>query len=619
MCAAPSRRLSCGLPLGWIAGPYCSDYQEAELGAVDTSIIVAYFVAMLGLGCWYQRRAADSLGSYFLGDQRIPWLALAMSGSVSNFDITGTMWIVALISLFGMKSMWNHWMWGFLMGAFFLSYMGKWIRRSNVMTGAEWMLTRFGEGKEGVAARSRLRLNGGGHDGWICRLRISGDRQIRRRSTSTPTHGVCAIAIFAITTTYVMLGGLYSVVITDVIQTVILTMAAILIMFVAYSQLTPAAIAAKLPSDWASLTPPWRLDAEMARTLPSDYGVYECFGALVIVWVMKGLLLNLGGPAQMYDFQRFLAARNPRDAAKVGAAWSLFLIVRWGMATGIALLAIVGIGNVTDPEQVMPVVLQEYLPVGVRGLVIAGLLAAFMSTFSSTVNGGASYIIRDLWQPLVRPDAGDRELIRASYVATLAIVVVGTLIGVNSGSIRSVFDWIMGALGAAFVIPNVLRWYWWRLNGLGYAIGTVAGLAMSLAVPFFDELAPLYVSFPLICTVSLIATLAGTWLTRPTNERVLIAFYENVRPFGFWAPIQRASSVPVRQLRGEGIGLAVFNVLTSMVAIFCAYVAPMYLVSHYHGPAILCAVLAVAAAVVLKFSWYDQLPKAEDALVSKSG
>ena len=85
----------------------------------------------------------------------------------------------------------------------------------------------------------------------------------------------------------------------------------------------------------------------------------------------------------MYDFQRFLAAKDPRDAAKVGASWSFFLIVRWGMAMGIALLALTGFGDqqAVDAEQVMPMVLQHYLPIGLRGIVIAGLLAAFMSTF----------------------------------------------------------------------------------------------------------------------------------------------------------------------------------------------------------------------------------------------
>lgn len=121
--------------------------------AVDWIIVAVYFAAMIALGFWYQRRASRDLNAYFLGDKSIHWLALAMSGSVSNFDITGTMWIVSILFVLGFKSMWHHWMWGFLMGAFFLAYMGKWVRRSNVMTAAEWMLTRFGRGPAGVFAR----------------------------------------------------------------------------------------------------------------------------------------------------------------------------------------------------------------------------------------------------------------------------------------------------------------------------------------------------------------------------------------------------------------------------------------------------------------------------------
>ena len=120
----------------------------------DFCIIVVYFAIVIGLGFWYRKRASKDLGAYFLGGKSIHWLGLAMSGSVSNFDITGTMWIISILYVLGMKSMWHHWMWGFLMGAFFLSYMGKWVRRSNVMTAAEWMKTRFGSDVGGNLARS---------------------------------------------------------------------------------------------------------------------------------------------------------------------------------------------------------------------------------------------------------------------------------------------------------------------------------------------------------------------------------------------------------------------------------------------------------------------------------
>lgn len=577
---------------------------------LDTAIVVLYFVAMLGLGFWYQRKAAQNLDSYFLGGKQIHWLALAMSGSVSNFDITGTMWIVALITLFGMKSMWNHWMWGFLMGAFFLSFMGKWIRRSNVMTGAEWMITRFGRDHEGVTARSAYALMAVVTMVGFVGYAFQGIGKFISIYIDVPP-AWCAIAIFVVTTTYVMLGGLYSVVITDVIQTIILTAAAIVIMVVAYQHATPAEIAEKMPDDWASLQPVWHFDAATVERLQgTGYEVYELFGALLIVWVLKGLLLNLGGPAQMYDFQRFLAARDPRDAAKVGASWSVFLVVRWGMAMGIALLAVVGIGNISDPEQVMPLVLQEYLPVGIRGIVIAGLLAAFMSTFSSTVNSGASYVVNDLWKPLLRPDASDDQLIRASYLATISIVAVGTAIGFTSSSIRGVFDWIMGALGAAFLVPNCLRWYWWRLNGYGYAIGTVAGLIVSLIVPFVRAMDPMYVSFPVVSVVSLVGTLLGTWFTAPTNREVLKQFYRRVRPFGVWGPIRQEvqSEGDSPGLKSESLALALVNTLLALVMIGSAYLAPMYLVGHKHLPALVCAALVLAAGLVLKSTWYHNLP-----------
>jgi len=586
---------------------------------IDYAIIVLYFVAVIGTGFWYQRRASQNIESYFLGGKRIHWLALAMSGSVSNFDITGTMWIVTLITLFGMKSMWNHWMWGFLMGAFFLAFMGKWIRRSNVMTGAEWMVTRFGDGRDGFTARIAYTLMAVVTVAAFIGYAFQGIGKFTSVYIDVDPR-ICATAIFAITTLYVLLGGLYSVVITDVIQTIVLTIGSIVIAVVAYVTVSPETIAGSVSSDWTSIVPVWRLgSAELSNVMKFDeaagtsYAAYELFGALVLVWVAKGLVLNMGGPAQMYDFQRFLAAKNPRDAAKVGAAWSGFLVVRWAMAMGIALLAVTGALQVSDPEKFMPAVLEKYLWVGIRGMVIAGLLAAFMSTFSSTVNSGASYLVRDLWQPLLRRGASDRHLVRAGYVATLLIVLVGTLIGLTVSSIGAIFSWIMMELGAAFAIPNLLRWYWWRMNAWGYAVGTLVGLAGAIVVPFLPNAPPLYVTFPAICGLSLVATLLGALLTKPTDQTILVKFYESVRPFGAWGHIRQRANPPEAKSDGasESLWLAAVNVVLGGIAILSMYLFPMYLVGHWHGYAAVCFALAAAAVVTLYFTWYRMLPEAD--------
>ncbi len=577
------------------------------MGLVDYAVIALYFAAVIGLGFWYRKRASRNLESYFLGGKRMHWLALAMSGSVSNFDITGTMWIVSLLFVMGMKSMWIHWMWGCMMGAFCLAYMGKWVRRSKVMTGAEWMVTRFGNDRGGVVARTAYAVMAIITLASFIGYAFQGIGKFASVYVGLAP-ATCALIIIGITTLYVLLGGLYSVVVTDVVQTVILTFASILIAVVAYTRLTPDLLERTLPTGWASLAPQWRIE-EFAGT---DHAQYEFLGALVIVWVLKGLLLNAGGPAQMYDFQRFLAARDSRDAAKIGAAWSLFLVVRWGMAMGIVLLALAGVAHVTDPEKVMPAVLQEYLPAGVRGFVIAGLLAAFMSTFSSTVNSGASYIVRDIWQRFFRPEADQRSLVRSSYVATVAIVVAGILIGFQAKSIAQIWNWMMMALGAGVIMPNVLRWYWWRMNGWGYAAGTLAGIAFSL-VALFAPQAPMFTVFVPICVGSLLASVVTAMATRPVDEPILVAFYETVRPFGLWSPIRaRARLVPeTTGDTSESALRAVINTCLGIVAISGYYLFPMYLVGHWHARAALWLGAALLATATLAVTWYRYLPPKE--------
>jgi Na+/proline symporter len=593
--------------------------------SLDIVIIVFYFFIVIGLGFWYRRRASRSLEAYFLGGRKLHWLALAMSGAVSNFDITGTMWIVSILFVLGIKSMWHHWMWGFLMGAFFLAYIGKWVSRSKVLTAAEWMKTRFGEDAGGRFARTAnalmailtqasflgyafqgigkfaavyIPLESLGHSTripWLRTMLTSYEPQ------------VLAVSIISLTTLYVLLGGLYGVVFTDVVQTIILTISGLSIAGIAWSKLDATTLA-KLPDNFASLRVPWRIP-EFSGTSNAHF---EFFGALVIVWILKGLLMNAGGPAQMYDFQRFLAARNERDAAKVGAAWSVFLVVRWAMVMGIALLALTGTMGVSDSERVMPLVLRDFLPIGLRGLVIAGLLAAFMSTFSSTVNSGASFIVRDIWQPLFGRKKTEEQSIKFSYAATVLLVLLGILIGFQGRSIADIWNWMMMALGAGIIVPNVLRWYWWRMNGWGYAMGTFGGIVFPLGALLFDDL-PDYYGFPLIVMASLLMSVLGSLSTQPVKKEILVKFYRSVRPFGAWRPIREEAGLSSEELskKSENATRALANVILGMIAICGAYLFPMFLVGHWYTRAMLWLCVGSAAAIALKFTWYDHLPGRE--------
>ena len=198
-----------------------------------------------------------------------------MSGAVSNFDITGTMWMVSVVFLVGMKSWWHFQMAGFMLPAFGLAYIAKWVRRSNVLTGAEWMITRFGDDRGGRVARysyaslavvtctsfigyafqgigkfAKVYLPLGGMADYL---------PIARETLVTHEGNILALLIFTVTTPYIVLGGLFGVVITDCIQTLILGMAALLISYIAYTSLSPGLLESKLPEDFNSLIPVWRM------------------------------------------------------------------------------------------------------------------------------------------------------------------------------------------------------------------------------------------------------------------------------------------------------------------------------------------------------------------------
>ena len=400
-----------------------------QLSALDQIIVVVYLAAIMSIGFAMKRKAAKGMSSYFLGGRQLPWWALAMSGSSSYFDITGTMWIVSTFIALGLKGMWVHWLWGFPITAFYLAFMGKWIRRSNAMTGAEWMKTRFGNSKAGDIARLSYTL--------FAVLTISallGYSAIGMGKFGaiflpfSPT--VCAVLILGVTGLYVILGGFHGIVRVEIVQTIVLSAGAIVFSIIGYMHFDSAAFASKIPASWQDIMPSIR--PESFQGLVSGGTDYSFFGALVAVWVAKGLLLCLSGPEQLYDFQRFLAAKDERDASKLGALWGAIHTVRWCFAMAIAVMAIMGIGNAAldeklraDPETALPLIIGSMLPVGLVGFMLAALLSGFLATFSSTVNGGAAYLVKDVFQRYIKPDASDKTLVRASYISSALLIVIG--------------------------------------------------------------------------------------------------------------------------------------------------------------------------------------------------
>jgi len=566
------------------------------LGAIDISIIAFYILLLVWIGLWTKRRAARGVDAYFLGERRLPWWMLAMSGSSSYWDITGTMWIVSLICIMGMKAMWHQWIWGFPLPVFFAFFMGKWINKSRVLTAAEWMKTRFGEDRAGNSARSAYAV--------LAIVTVTGFLAYdavgmgKFGTQFLPfSKNVCSILILGTTGVYIIFGGFHSLILTEVVQTIILSVGAVVICIIGFSHMDLAALAQKASGSFYSLSIHWKEPA-FAET------EFFLFGALAIAWVSKGLLLCFGGPEQLYDFQRFLSAKNEKDASKLGLLWGVLHTLRWPMAMGIALLFLSGFMGVKDYEQVLPAVINQFLPVGVRGIVLAALLAAFMSTFNSTVNAGASYLVVDIYKKHLNPDATQKQLVRAGYLSSFLLIATGIAVGATAQSIHKVFQWIMAALGAGVLLPNFLRWYWWRLNGWGFTAGVLVGIGASLVQAIFFVSTPLYIYFPIIAAIGLAASVIVSYATPATEESVLLNFYKTIQPAGLWKPVKRQTKKLFPEFKKESFRTSLLNVAIGIPWLFSLWVAPMYLVARSYGRAAVFAGIAAILSIALYFTWY---------------
>jgi len=294
---------------------------------------------------------------------------------------------------------------------------------------------------------------------------------------------------------------------------------------------------------WTSVMPPWNRHFSPE----SAYSIYNLFGVAILFYLLKVTIEGSGGTSQ-YMIQRFFASRSDRESGLLSLFWTVLLAFRWPFIMAIAIMGIVfgsQQGVIQDPENVLPIVINRLVPVGLKGVLVAGLMAAAMSTFDSTVNAGAAYWVKDLYQTYINPDATERQLMLHSRWSSVVLVVLGLLFMLAVKNINEIWGWITSSLGAGLLLPTLARWYWWRMNGYGFAAGTAVGMIAAVIQRLVAPEIPEYFSFMFATVSSLIGMVVGTYLTKPTDEAVLLAFYKKTRPFGFWGPIKKKLDAPI--------------------------------------------------------------------------
>ena len=606
-----------------------------QLHWIDLCIIALYLIATIFVGFWMSKRASKDMKSYFLGGNKLPWYMLGVSNASGMFDISGTMWLVYITATYGMKGVWLPWLWPVFNQIFLMVYMSIWLRRSNVMTGAEWIQTRFGKGPGATASHIIVVV--------FALVSVIGFLAYAAKGIGKfageflPGHlsdDAYAWILMGITTFYVVKGGMFSVVFTEVVQFCILTVASIAIGIIAMMKVSPAVLDKIVPSGWHDLFFGWNLNLtwtsipEINNRIASDG--YSLFGIFFMMMCFKGILISAAGPAPNYDMQRVLSTKGPREAALMSSTVNVVLFFpRYMMITGLTVLALAfytpnlaAMGDKLDLEKILPLALARFVPVGILGLLMAGLLAAFMSNFAATVNAAPAYLVNDIYKRYINPHAPPKRYVWLSYLASFGVVVVGLLFGLITQSINSIVTWIVSGLWGGYIVSNVLKWYWWRFNGWGYFWGMAVGItsAVVMASPLVLPNVHDINKFPIILVVSLVAALLGTFLTPPEEDGILKDFYRRVRPWGFWGPIHRkvVQEDPNFQ-RNKDFFRDMFNIGVGTIWQTCFIVLAMFLVLRSFRNAAITLVVLVITCFILKKTWYDHLPSPTPDPVSETG
>ena len=596
-----------------------------QLSPVDVAIILAYFVIVITLGVLVSRRAIKDINSYFLSENSLPWWMLGVSNASGMFDITGTMWLVYVLFVYGLKSVWLPWLWPTFNQIFLMVFLSIWLRRSKVMTGAAWIKTRFGTSTGAQLAHIIVVVFALVSVIGFLAYGFQGIGKFAK--TFLPwdiSANAYAIILMSLTAIYAVKGGMKSVVITEVMQFLVLTFASIAVGILAMNAISPEMLNGAIPAGWKDIWFGWTLDLNWSGIIDSvntkirEDG-YSFFTIFFMLLVFKGLLVSFAGPAPNYDMQRVLATRSPKEAAKM--SWFVNIVLmfpRYMMIAGLTVLALVflgpqlrAMGGNIDFEMVLPLALEKLIPVGWVGLILAGLIAAFMSNYAATVNAAPAYVVNDIYKRFINPNDHPNKYVRMSYLVSAVFVLLGFVFGMIVGSINEIMQWIVNALWGGYTASNVLKWYWWRLNGYGYFWGMVAGIGAALVIPFLMPSVAAIYAFPYILAVSLAGCVAGTYLTKPEPAEVLVAFYMRVRPWGFWKPVlekvleRYPDFQPNRDFKRD-----MFNVVIGIAWQVCLVALPIYIVIHETISMLITLSILVVTSIILKISWWNKLDQA---------
>jgi len=509
---------------------------------LDWLVISAYLIGTLSIGIWFSRRGARSFAEFFVGGRALPWWLAGTSMAATTFSVDTPLYVTGVVARRGIAGNWEWWAFAITHVMMIYLFARLW-RRSEVVTDVELTEIRYG-GRPAALLRGLrafifavpINCIGMGYVMLAMRKVIEALGLLEAIEIGLPGEPrlwvVVGISLFVLV--YAGLAGLWGVVATDFIQLVLALGGALLVAGFALPDVGGLAGVRALLSE--------RGMADRLDFMPwSDVAQLSMTTFLAYVGIQWWAFRNTDGGGQF--IQRFISSKTEADAAK--AAW-LFNLIHYVVRTWpwivVALVALILYPNLADPEIGYIVLMLDYLPAGLLGLVVASFLAAFMSTVSTQINWGASYIVNDLYLRWVRPAADDSERVWVGRASSVVIVALAAMAAFYAQDIGTVFRFMI-AIGTGPGAVLILRWFWWRVNAWAELAAMLAGILIAL-ISYLPAVGD--IDFGLRLAVTAFGAMAiwvpAMLLTQPESDQTLERFYRRVRPGGPGWPRQRQAT-----------------------------------------------------------------------------
>ncbi len=548
---------------------------------IDWLIVLLYLVLTMAMGLYLSRRGSKSLADFFVSGRSLPWWLAGISMAATTFSIDTPLYITGVVANRGIAGNWEWWTFG-LSHIIMVYIFARMWRRSEVLTDAELTELRYG-GRMGAILRGvkafifavPMNCIAIGY-AMLAMVKVVGalgiwqSLGIDAAENNLKLFSVIGVSIFVLI--YAGLAGLWGVVATDFFQFFLALGGAIIVAFFALNSVGGIeALVEQVPlaspdKDLLSLFP---------LTVGGDNGFISfsktagitasTFFAYIFIQWWSWRRSDGGG-----EFvQRFAAAQTEAEAEK--AAWTfniMHYVVRTWPWILVALASVVLYPNLADKELGYPQLMLDFLPPGILGLVVASLLAAFMSTVSTSINWGASFITNDLYLRFINSNATQSELVLIARISSVLVTALGATAAFFATDVATVFRLVI-AIGTGSGLILILRWFWWRVNAAAELTAIVAsflvGMATSLIPALKIEDFGLRILFITACVTTLWVIVLV--LTPAESEETLEQFYRRARPSG---PGWRQQQLKTGLAPAQDLGLDLQKTLASILFLFGA-------------------------------------------------